>query len=137
MSRSVRTTAASVTGSLPVILPSCARSPSTSLVATDQHASACGLVARKLPGTMTICCLFLLVVFMRSPWPYRLERWRDKALAAMDAGLKERADDDPVQAGLAAAHQRVGELSMENELLRAKIQRLENGGSFHRARSRR
>src|SRR5690242_4141059 len=59
--------------------------------------------------------------------PYRLERWRDKALAAMDAGLRERADDDPVQAGLAAAHQRVGELSMENELLRAKIGRLENG----------
>lgn len=28
--------------------------------------------------------------------PYRLERWRDKALAAIDAGLKERADDGPV-----------------------------------------
>ena len=69
--------------------------------------------------------------------PCRLERWRDKALAAMDAGLKERADDDPVQAGLAAAHQRVGELSMENELLRTKIGRLENGTPFHRARSRR
>ena len=69
--------------------------------------------------------------------PYRLERWRDKALAAMDAGLKERADDDPVQAGLAAAHQRVGELSMEVELLRAKVGRLENGTPFHRARSRR
>src|SRR3954453_20719687 len=68
MSRSVRTTAAYVIGSLPVILPSCARSPSTSLVVTDQHASACGLVARKLPGTITICCLFLLAVFMRSPW---------------------------------------------------------------------
>jgi transposase len=68
---------------------------------------------------------------------YRLERWRDKALAAMDAGLKERADADPVQAGLDAAHQRVGELSMENELLREKIARLENGTPFHRARSRR
>ena len=69
--------------------------------------------------------------------PYRLERWRAKALAAMDAGLKERADDDPVQAGLDAAHKRVGELSMEVELLRAKIGRLENGTPFHRARSRR
>ena len=69
--------------------------------------------------------------------PYRLERWRDKALSAMDAGLKERADDDPVQAGLDAAHKRVGELSMENELLRAKIGRLESGIPFHRARSRR
>jgi len=69
--------------------------------------------------------------------PYRLERWRDKALAAMDAGLKERADDDPVQAGLDAAHQRIGEISMENELLREKIARLEGNGSFRRARSRR
>src|SRR5690348_18492446 len=50
--------------------------------------------------------------------PYRLERWRDRALTGMAAGLKERADDDPAQADLAAAHQRVGELSMENELLR-------------------
>ncbi len=25
--------------------------------------------------------------------PHRLERWRNKALASMDAGLKERADD--------------------------------------------
>ena len=69
--------------------------------------------------------------------PYRLERWRDKALAAMDAGLKERSDDDPLQAGLDAAHKRVGELSMEVELLRAKIGRLETGTPFHRARSRR
>ena len=69
--------------------------------------------------------------------PYRLERWRDKALASMDAGLKERADDDPVQASLDAAHKRVGELSMEVELLRAKIGRLEAETPFHRARSRR
>jgi transposase len=68
---------------------------------------------------------------------YRLERWRDKALAAMDTGLKERADDDAVQSGLDAAHKRVGELSMEVELLRAKIGRLEAGTPFHRARSRR
>jgi transposase len=68
---------------------------------------------------------------------YRLERWRDKALASMDAGLKERADNDPVQADLDAAHKRVGELSMEVELLRAKIGRLETGTPFHRARSRR
>ena len=69
--------------------------------------------------------------------PYRLERWRDKALASMDAGLKERADDDPVQVGLDAAHKRVGDLSMEVELRRAKIERLENGTPFRRARSRR
>src|SRR4051794_17188056 len=68
--------------------------------------------------------------------PYRLELWRERALTGMAAGLKERADDDPAQVDLAAAHQRVGELSMENELLRAKIARLENGVPFHRARSR-
>jgi transposase-like protein len=68
---------------------------------------------------------------------YRLERWRERALAAMDAGLRERADDDPVQAGLDAAYKRVGELSMENELLRAKIDRMEGGHPFRPARSRR
>ena len=69
--------------------------------------------------------------------PYRLERWRERALAGLDASLKERQEGDPVQAGLEAAYQRVGELSMENELLREKIARLEGGGSFRRARSRR
>ena len=68
---------------------------------------------------------------------YRLERWREHALAAMDAGLKERAAADPVQAGLDAAYKRVGELRMENELLRAKIDRLEGGRPFRPARSRR
>ena len=69
--------------------------------------------------------------------PYRLERWRERALAGIDASLKERAESDPLQAGLDAAHQRLGELSMENELLHAKIARLENGRPFHQARSRR
>jgi hypothetical protein len=69
--------------------------------------------------------------------PFRLEQWRERALAGLDASLKERQEGDPVQAGLEAAYQRVGELSMENELLREKIARLEGGGSFRRARSRR
>ena len=42
--------------------------------------------------------------------PYRLEQWRDSALAALDAGLKERPEDDPLQAGLGAAYKRLGEL---------------------------
>ncbi|MDT8442615.1 MAG: hypothetical protein RQ723_13320 [Desulfuromonadales bacterium] len=53
---------------------------------------------------------------------YRLEKWRDRALAGMDAGLKER-DGDPVQDQLDAAMRRIGELSMENELLRGRIER--------------
>ena len=67
---------------------------------------------------------------------YRLEQWRERALAGLDAGLKDRAEDDPVQAGLGAAYKRLGELGMENELLREKIARLEGGVPFHRARSR-
>ena len=53
---------------------------------------------------------------------YRLERWKDKALAGMDAGLKER-EGDPLQSQLDAAMRRIGELSMENELLHARIER--------------
>ena len=53
---------------------------------------------------------------------YRLERWRDRALSGLDAGLKER-EGDSVQTQLDAAMRRIGELSMENELLRARIER--------------
>jgi hypothetical protein len=48
---------------------------------------------------------------------YRLEAWREKALAGMDAGLKER-HNDPLEAKLNEATRRVGELVMENEILR-------------------
>jgi len=69
--------------------------------------------------------------------PYRLEQWRERALAGLESALKERHEDDPLQAGLGAAYKRLGELGMENELLRQKVARLEDGVPFHRARSRR
>ena len=50
---------------------------------------------------------------------YKLEQWREKADAALDGALKER-EVDTANAELAAAMQRIGELSMENELLRAR-----------------
>jgi len=53
---------------------------------------------------------------------YRLERWKDKALAGLDAGLKER-EGDPLQSQLDAAMRRIAELSMENELLHARSER--------------
>jgi transposase len=53
---------------------------------------------------------------------YRLERWKEKAFAGLDAGLKER-EGDPLQSQLDAALRRIGELSMENELLHARIER--------------
>ena len=53
---------------------------------------------------------------------FKLEQWRQKAEAALDGALKER-EADPADGQLAAAMQRIGELSMEVELLRARIER--------------
>ncbi len=50
---------------------------------------------------------------------YRLEEWRDKALSGMDSGLKDR-QDDPLSHELDTAKRHIGELSMENELLRER-----------------
>src|SRR5215218_719420 len=49
---------------------------------------------------------------------YKLEQWRQKADAALEGALKER-EVDTAAGELAAALQRIGELSMEVELLRA------------------
>jgi transposase-like protein len=51
---------------------------------------------------------------------YRLERWRDRALAGIDASLRERGSG-PLEAELDQAKKRIGELSMENELLRVGV----------------
>src|SRR4051812_29446115 len=53
---------------------------------------------------------------------FKLEQWRQKAEAALEGALKER-ESDPAEGQLAAAMQRIGELSMEIELLRAKMER--------------
>jgi transposase len=58
--------------------------------------------------------------------------WRAKADAALDGALKER-ETDTATGELAAAMQRIGELSMENELLRSRIER---PGPLVRRRSR-
>jgi hypothetical protein len=63
---------------------------------------------------------------------YKLEQWRAKAEAALDGALKDRAGE-PANLELAAAMQRIGELSMENELLRSRIER---PGPLARRRSR-
>ena len=51
---------------------------------------------------------------------YRLEKWRDKALSGIDGALKER-EGDPLQGELDAAMKRIGELTMENELMRMRF----------------
>ena len=53
---------------------------------------------------------------------YKLERWRQKAEVALDGVLKER-ETDAATGELATAMQRIGELSMEVELLRSRIER--------------
>ena len=63
---------------------------------------------------------------------YRLEQWRERALAGIAAALKERGGD-PVDDELAAAMRRIGELTMANELLRARAER---PGPLARRRSR-
>jgi uncharacterized protein HemY len=63
---------------------------------------------------------------------YKLEHWRQKAEAALDGALKER-ETDTATGELATAMQRIGELSMENELLRSRI---ECTGPLVRRRSR-
>jgi hypothetical protein len=53
---------------------------------------------------------------------YRLENWRDAALAGMEDALKARGGD-PLKAELDHAMQRLGKLTMENELLWARVRR--------------
>jgi len=52
---------------------------------------------------------------------YKLEQWRDRALAGIDVGLKER-ENDPVERQLDEANRRIGELVMEVEILRKERQ---------------
>jgi transposase len=63
---------------------------------------------------------------------YKLEQWRQKADAALEGALKER-EVDTAAGELSAAMQRIGELSMEVELLRSRIER---PGPLARRRSR-
>jgi len=63
---------------------------------------------------------------------YKLEQWRQKADAALEGALKER-ETDAAAGELAAAMQRIGELSMEVELLR---ERSGKPGPLARRRSR-
>lgn len=65
---------------------------------------------------------------------YRLVHWRDRALSGMDAGLRKR-DGDPVQAELDAAMKRIGELTMENDLLYERCRK--GNGPFPKGRSQR
>jgi len=66
----------------------------------------------------------------------RLSEWRDRAMLAAAAALKERDCDDRDDE-IARLKGKVGEMTMENELLREKIARLETGAPLARRRARR
>lgn len=63
---------------------------------------------------------------------YRLERWRERALSGIDGALRER-EGDPLNEELSAAMKRIGELTMETEVLRARVGHV---GPLARRRSR-
>ncbi len=65
-----------------------------------------------------------------------LSAWRDDFLAAGEASLKSRPEDHRDRA-LRAMGEKIGDLTMANELLEAKIDRMETGAPFSRRRSRR
>jgi len=65
----------------------------------------------------------------------RLSQWRDRALLAAEAALKEREHDDRDDE-IARLKGKVGDMTMETELLREKIARLEAGSPLARRRSR-
>lgn len=56
---------------------------------------------------------------------YRLDQWREQALRGLEAGLKNR-HDDPLAPELDTAKRHIGELSMENELLRERCRAMES-----------
>src|SRR5512147_2349043 len=65
----------------------------------------------------------------------RLSQWWDRAVLAAEAALKEHERDDRDDE-VARLKGKVGEMTMETELLREKIARLETGAPLARRRSR-
>ena len=53
---------------------------------------------------------------------YRLEEWRQEALANLEASFKSRASN-PLEGELNRAKQKIGELSMEVELLNERVRK--------------
>ena len=66
----------------------------------------------------------------------RLSEWRDRVERAAETVLKERERDERDDE-IARLKSKVGEMTMANELLQEKIDRLEAGGPLARRRSRR
>lgn len=66
---------------------------------------------------------------------HRLTEWRDRAFAGAERALKDRARDERDEE-ITQLQAKVGEITMANELLYAKIDKLEGGRPLARRRSR-
>ena len=66
---------------------------------------------------------------------HRLTAWRDKVLMGAESALKER-ERDARDEEIARLKAKVGEITMDNELLYAKIDKLEGGRPLARRRSK-
>jgi transposase-like protein len=66
---------------------------------------------------------------------HRLTAWRDKILMGAESALKER-ERDARDEEIARLQAKVGEITMDNELLYAKIDKLEGGRPLARRRSK-
>ncbi len=53
---------------------------------------------------------------------HRLHEWREEALINLEEGFKQQASD-PRGAQLSRAKEKIGELSMENELLKKRVEK--------------
>lgn len=66
---------------------------------------------------------------------HRLTEWRDRAFAGAEGALKDRERDERDDE-ISRLQAKVGEITMANELLYAKIDKLEGGRPLARRRSR-
>ena len=60
-----------------------------------------------------------------------LTSWRNKVLSGAESALKTKDVEESQDAGKKSLLSKIGEITMDNELLREKIRRLENGIPFH------
>ena len=64
----------------------------------------------------------------------RLTKWHEAFLSGGEAALKERPGDDRNEQ-IKRLESKLGQMAMDNELLREKIERMENGRPFGRLRA--
>ncbi len=60
-----------------------------------------------------------------------LTSWRNKVLSGAESALKTKDAEESQDTEKKSLLSKIGEITMDNELLREKIRRLENGVPFH------